>query len=146
MDFSLEPELLQVRDTVRKFVTRELAPLERKVDEEDHIDEEVMQRLRARAVELGIYGFNLPAEIGGGGVGPFGEILVSMEMGRTSVAMAEAVGRLPQALVFCEGEQVDWLLKPVLAAQKITCNALTEPSGGSDLGEIQTRAVRDGDG
>ena len=146
MDLSIPPELLQVQETVRKFVSRELAPLEQQVDEADHIDEGIMRRLRARSVELGVYGFNLPAELGGGGVGPLGEVLISMEMGRTSVALAEAVGRLPQALVFATGAQRAWLLAPVLRGEKTVCNALTEPSGGSDLGALQTKAVRDGDG
>ena len=106
MDLSIPPELGQLKDLVRTFVTRELAPLEQSVDEADHIDPDVMRGLRRRAVELGIYGFNLPADVGGGGLTALGDVLVSEEMGRTSVALAEAIGRLPQALALCDDDQV----------------------------------------
>jgi acyl-CoA dehydrogenase len=146
MDLSIPPELGQLKDLVRTFVTRELAPLEQGVDEADHIDPDVMRGLRRRAVELGIYGFNLPADVGGGGLSALGDVLVSEEMGRTSVAMAEAIGRLPQALARCDNDQVKWLVEPVLQGEKVTANALTEPDAGSDLGGLRTKAVPDGEG
>src|SRR3984885_13889231 len=101
MDLSIPPELRQLKDLVRLFVTRELAPLEQIVDEQDHIDADTMVKLRQRAVELGVYGFNLPADIGGGGMSALGDVLVSGEMGRASGGVAEAIGRLPQALAVC---------------------------------------------
>jgi acyl-CoA dehydrogenase len=146
MDLSIPDELRQMQDVVRTFIRRELAPLEQQVDSDDNIADETMRRLRRRAVEAGIYGYNLPAEVGGAGVSPLGDVLISEEMGRTSVALAEAVGRLPQALARCRGSQVEWLLKPVLAGEKTTANALTEPDAGSDLGALKTRAVPDGEG
>jgi acyl-CoA dehydrogenase len=146
MDLSIPPELRQLKDLVRLFVTRELAPLEQIVDEQDHIDADTMVKLRQRAVELGVYGFNLPADIGGGGMSALGDVLVSEEMGRTSVALAEAIGRLPQALALCNEDQVKWLVEPVLRAEKVTANALTEPDAGSDLGGLRTKGVPDGDG
>jgi acyl-CoA dehydrogenase len=146
MDFSIPPELEQMKEVVRKFVARELAPLEQSVDALDHIEPDKMRELRQKAVKIGIYGYNLPVEIGGGGLSALGDVLISEEMGRTSVALAEAIGRLPQALSFSNADQVEWLVKPVLGAEKATANALTEPNAGSDLGGLQTRAVQDGDG
>jgi acyl-CoA dehydrogenase len=146
MDFSIPPELGQLKDLVRTFVSRELAPLEQIVDEQDHVDAGQMYQLRQRAVELGIYGYNLPSEIGGGGLSALGDVLISEEMGRTSVALAEAIGRLPQALAFATEDQQEWLVKPVLQGEKVTANALTEPDGGSDLGGLRTKAVPDGNG
>ena len=102
MDLSIPPELGQLKDLVREFVSRELAPLEQSVDALDHIEPDTMRKLRRRAVEVGIYGYNLPAEIGGGGISILGDVLISEEMGRTSVALAEALGRLPMALSFCD--------------------------------------------
>jgi alkylation response protein AidB-like acyl-CoA dehydrogenase len=146
MDLSIPPELEQMKDLVRRFVTNELAPLEQSVDAVDHIEPETMRELRRRAVEVGIYGYNLPEEVGGGGVSPLGDVLISEEMGRTSVALAEALGRLPMALSFATPEQIEWLVRPVLLAEKVTANALTEPNAGSDLGGLQTRAVPNGEG
>jgi acyl-CoA dehydrogenase len=144
MDLAIPPELAMIKQAARDFVTRELAPLEAQVDQEDDIPAATLQRLRQRALELGFYGFNLPAAVGGGGVGAVGEVLIGEEVGRTSVPLGEAIGRLPQSLVFCKGDQLDWLLGPALRAEVSVCNALTEPEAGSDLGGIQTRAVRHG--
>ncbi len=146
MDFSIPQELLLIKEAVGRFVDRELAPLEAQVDRDDDVDPEVMRRLRMRAAELGLCGFNLPKELGGGGVGPLGEAVIGEEMGRTSMPLAEAIGRLPQALAHSRGEQVDWLLAPALAGTTSVCSALTEPNAGSDLGAIETSAVREGDG
>lgn len=146
MDLSIPQELMQVQELVRTFIDRELAPLEEQVDEADDIDAVTMRDLRQRAVRLGIYGFNMPTELGGGGIGPLGEVLIGQEIGRTSIPLAEVVGRLPQSLTACDEEQADWLLKPALRAEKTACIALTEPDAGSDLGAVRTRALKDGTG
>jgi acyl-CoA dehydrogenase len=145
MDFSVPSELVDLQELVRRFVERELAPLEREVDDADDIDPGVMRGLRKKAVEAGIYGFNLPESIGGGGVGPLGEVLVGQELGRTSIALGEAVGRLPQALALADDQQRAWLVEPALRGEAGACVALTEPDAGSDLGGLRTRGVeRDG--
>ena len=77
MDFSIPPELEQMKEVVRKFVARELAPLEQSVDALDHIEPDKMRELRQKAVKIGIYGYNLPVEIGGGGLSALGDVLIS---------------------------------------------------------------------
>lgn len=146
MDFSISHELREVQNLVRSFVARELAPLERQVEEANDIDHEVMRGLRMKAVDLGFYGFNISSEAGGVGVGPLGEVLIGEEVGRTSIPLAEAIGRLPNSLSLCRPDQREWLLGPALVGEKTVCVALTESEGGSDLGAIRTRATRDGDG
>jgi acyl-CoA dehydrogenase len=142
MDFSIPLELSMIQDSVREFVERHLRPLEREVDEADDIDPAVMQTLRGHAVERGIYGFNLPEELGGGGVGPLGEALIGEATGSTSMPLAEAVGRLPRSLALANPDQREWLVAPALRAERTACVALTEPEAGSDLGAIRTHAVR----
>ncbi len=146
VDFSVSGELLDVAELVGRFVDAELAPLESGVDRADDVDAVVMGRLRARAVELGFYGFNMPVSVGGGGLPALGEVLVGEQVGRTSMPLAESVGRLPQSLVYCSASQREWLLDPVVAGVKTTCVALTESEAGSDLGAIRTRGVRQDDG
>jgi acyl-CoA dehydrogenase len=146
VDLTIPPELRLLQESAREYVRRELLPLEAQVEEDDNIDPATMLGLRKRSVELGFYGFNLPAELGGGGVGPLGQALVGEELGRTTMALGEAFGRLSQSLAFCAGDQVDWLLKPALQADVTVCNALTEPGAGSDLGGLTSRARREGDG
>lgn len=144
MDLSVPPELRDVRNLVRTFVAKELAPLEREVEEANDIDHDVMYGLRHKAVELGFYGFNISSDVGGVGIGPLGEVLIGEEAGRTSIPLAEAIGRLPNSLSLCRPDQSGWLLAPVLKGEKTACVALTEPDAGSDLGGLRTRAVRDG--
>lgn len=67
-------------------------------------------------------------------------------MGLTSMPLAEAFGHLPMSLIHVADHQRDWLLDPVMRAEKTLAYALTEPGGGSDLSSIRTRGVRDGDG
>jgi acyl-CoA dehydrogenase len=145
VDLTIPSELRLLQESAREYVRRELLPLEAQVEEEDDIAPDTMRRLRKRAVEHGFYGFNLPAELGGGGVGPLGQVLVGEELGRTTMALGEAFGRLSQSLAFCTEDQADWLLKPALQADITVCNALTEPGAGSDLGGIVTKARREGD-
>lgn len=146
MDLSLPPELRLLQDTVRRFIADELAPLERAVDEADELEAETLLRLRRRASELGLIGFNIPRDLGGGGVGPLGEVVIGEEVGRTSIPLGEAVGRVPQALVYADAGQRGWLLDPILRGEKTACMALTEPDAGSDLSGLQTSASRHGGG
>jgi acyl-CoA dehydrogenase len=144
VDLTIPQELRLLQESAREFVRRELLPLEAQVEADDDIAPETMKRLRKRAVELGFYGFNLPVELGGGGVGPLGQTLVGEELGLTTMALGEAFGRLSQSLSFARDDQVDWLLKPALQADVTVCNALTEPGAGSDLGGLSTRATLEG--
>ncbi|MES2171673.1 MAG: acyl-CoA dehydrogenase family protein [Actinomycetota bacterium] len=145
MDLSIPVELRDVQSLVRSFIARELAPLEREVEESDDMDHAVAAGLRQKAVDLGFYGFNISAEVGGVGIGPLGEVLIGEEAGRTSIPLAEVLGRLPNSLSLCRPDQYEWLLGPALRGEKTACVALTEPDAGSDLGGIRTQAVRDGD-
>lgn len=144
MDFSIPWELEQLKELVGRFVADELRPLEERVDADDDVDHATMQRLRKKAVELGFYGFNLPSAIGGGGLTPLGEVIVGEVSGRTSMPLAETLGRLPSSLSFANPEQVEWLIKPILAGDKTACVALTEPDAGSDLGGLRTRGTQQG--
>jgi len=146
MDFAIPSEDALIRESVRRFIDRELRPLEAQVDRDDDIDPATMRTLRKKAVDIGFYGFNIPAELGGGGVSALGQVLIGEEVGRTSMPLAEVMGRLPGSLVYCNPDQVEWLLRPALVADKTACVALTEPDAGSDLGGIRTRGYPDGDG
>lgn len=142
MDFELPEELNQVRRTVRGFIEKHLRPLEAEVDQADHVDPAVMRDLRRKAVELGLYAHNLPADIGGGGLSALGQVVVAEELGSTSIPLAKAAGFLPELLTVATAEQRPWFLDPLIAGEKTVCYAMTEPDAGSDLGGIKTRAVK----
>ena len=137
-----EEEIAMLRRTVRGFVSSYLAPHEAAVDAADEIDPQLMRTLRKKAVELGLYGYNMPAELGGPALGVTAQAMIDEEMGHTSMPLAEALGHLPGSLAFCDAAQRKWLVEPLMRAETTIAYALTEPDAGSDLGALRTRAVR----
>lgn len=137
-----EEEIAMLRRTVRGYVTGALRPHEAEVDAADEISPELMLQLRKQAVALGLYGYNMPAASGGPGLGRAAIAAIDEEMGHTSMPLAEAIGHLPGSLVHCDAAQRDWLLGPLLRADKTVAYALTEPDAGSDLNALRTRAAR----
>ena len=135
-------EIEMVRTTVRDFVRNRLVPLEDEVERADDIDLEVLASLRKQAVALGLYGFNMPAAIGGAGLSASMQLAILEELTYTSVPLSEVLGYLPLSLTFCNADQQRRIVGPVLAADKTVTYALTEPNAGSDLGGIRTRAKR----
>lgn len=145
MDFTIPEDLEEVRRTVRRFVTEQLKPLEQAIDEAEHVDTEVLIKLRKESARLGIYGHNLPEEFGGGGLSMLGTVVVGEELGRTTMPLnLGAGGFLPEMLMLSKPHQRSWFLDPLVQADKITAYAMTEPDAGSDLSGLKTRARRDG--
>ena len=133
-------------DTVRRFVTERLRPLEAKVSEDDAIPAEVVEEMKG----LGLFGLSIPEEFGGLDLSMEDECLVGVELGRTSAAFRSAfgtnVGIGSQGLVMFGTEaQKAKYLPGIASGEIITSFALTEPEAGSDSANVQTTAIRDGD-
>jgi len=138
-----DPRLLV--ETVRKFVTTEVQPLEREVEERGEIPADKLEALKAKAKSLGLYAMNMPQEVGGGGLSMVDICLVEEELGRTSDALIRRVfGQVYPMLMACRGEQRERYLIPTVAGEKICAMAITEPGAGSDAGAISTTARLDG--
>ena len=136
----------QLIDTVRRFVTERLRPLEAQVSETDAMPDDVVAEMK----ELGLFGLSIPAEYGGLDLSMEEECLVAVELGRTSPAFRSAfgtnVGIGSQGLVmFGTDEQKAKYLPGIASGDIITSFALTEPEAGSDSASVQTRATKDGD-
>ena len=78
----------QLLETIRRFVSDRLRPLEERVAEEDEIPSEVVNEMRG----LGLFGLTIPQEHGGLGLSMEEEVLVGIEFGRTSPAFRSAFG------------------------------------------------------
>ena len=141
MDHGLTDELREFQDLTRRFVQKELIPHERAVDAADHIDPALRRDLCKRAIEAGLFGFNMPADVGGPGLPYIAQVVIREQLGQVSMPLQETVGRPPRALLACKGEQRDRILYPVLRAEKTTAFALTEPQAGSDAGQLKTAAI-----
>ena len=135
----------QLLDTIRRFVSERLRPLEAKVAEDDEVPEDVLAEMRG----MGLYGISIPAEYGGLDLTMEEEVLLIFEMGHTSPAFRSAfgtnVGIGSQGLVMHgNAEQKAKWLPGIASGEFITSFALTEPEAGSDSGSVQTRADLDG--
>ena len=136
----------QLVDTVRRFVSERLRPLEAKVAEEDAMPPEVVDEMKG----LGLFGLSIPEAYGGLDLSMEDECLVAVELGRTSPAFRSTfgtnVGIGSQGLVmFGTDAQKEKYLPGIASGEIVTSFALTEPEAGSDSASVQTRATRDGD-
>ena len=144
MDFSLTHEQTLLVDTVRNFVNKELLPHEQLVESSDQVSPELASAIREKALASGLYAFNMPESVGGGGLDYLTQALVERELAKVSWALHVYVARPSKILMACQGEQVEHYLLPTVRGEKVDCFALTEPGAGSDANAIRTRAVRDG--
>jgi alkylation response protein AidB-like acyl-CoA dehydrogenase len=145
MDFTLSHEHRLLVDTVSRFVQKELLPHEDAVEKADAVDPELAASLRRKAVDAGLYAFNMPSSVGGAGLDYLSQALVERELSKVSWALQVQVARPSKILMACTGEQIERYLLPCVRGEKIDCFALTEPGAGSDANAITTRATRDGD-
>ena len=154
IDFTVPPELQDLLARVRAFVQEDVLPAEADIaDPEDVLASwSVVERLRDRARERGIYTPHLPEEWGGLGVGVLGMALVSQECGVSGLAslglnaMAPDEGNMHTLLIAGTEEQNERWLRPLADGSIRSCFAMTEPEvASSDPTNLQTTAVRDGD-
>jgi acyl-CoA dehydrogenase len=146
VDFEIPENLRMMRNTIRRFVKQDLEPISRKVEEEDNIPEEVVQKMR----ELGLFGLAIPEEYGGLGLGTFGECLVYEELTQTNACFRSRIGTsngIGSMGILFDGteEQKQAYLPRIASGQWTACFALSEPEAGSDAANVQTTAERDGD-
>jgi butyryl-CoA dehydrogenase len=143
--FALSDEERSVRDTVRDWARREVAPGAAQRDEEEHYDRSLFER----AGELGLTGLPYPEEYGGAGMGTFAWVLALEEIAAADMGMAVSlsVHILSQHCIFASGtdEQKRRLLPAMTAGRELGAFALTEPGAGSDAASLSLAAHRDGD-
>ena len=141
MDYPIPGEFAQLVRLTEQFVRNELLPHEQQIERDDHLPADLRRRLRSKAAELGLFAFNMPAEVGGPGLPYLAQVLIREQLGKVSVALADMVGRPPKALLACTGDQRERFLLPCVRAEKTWAFALTEPNAGSDAAALKTRAT-----
>ena len=136
------------RKTVRAFVDKEIAPHVNEWDETGGFPRE----LHKKAAAIGLIGLGYPEELGGfkEGVDVFHSLIASEELARAgsggliAALMTHGIG-LPPIIALGSEELKRRVAPPVLAGDKIIALCVTEPSGGSDVANLKTRARREGD-
>lgn len=152
MDFNDTPEEAKFRCVAREWLAEHAPahelPVGQKVSDEDQVARGLAWQ---RALfEGGFAGITLPAELGGRG----GTILEAMVFGEEEdrynlpkgayVGIAQGMA-LPVIGRHGTPEQIKQFAQPTLKGDLVWCQLFSEPSAGSDLAAVRTRAVRDGD-
>ncbi len=156
IDFTLSPELEQLRLRVRDFIERVVKPGEAKIGNEDEIDRaeyiRILLGMREEAKAAGLWLPHMPKEWGGMGLGHVELAMVQAEAAKSRYGpwvlncQAPDEGNMHTLLHWGTDEQKEKYLRPLCEGRVMSCFAMTEPEvAGSDPTLIQTRAVRDGD-
>jgi len=139
--FSEEHE--ELRETVRRFVSKEIAP---NVDEWEDA-REFPRELYGRCAELGFLGLKFPEELGGQGGTHLHDAIWVEELARSGGSGGVAAGlnahtsiAMPPIFNFGTEEQKQRWLVPGIAGEKIGALGITEPGAGSDVAGISTFA------
>jgi alkylation response protein AidB-like acyl-CoA dehydrogenase len=147
MDEMLPDEIRAIRDSVNRFMEREVNPVMDGFEDRGEFPRDLVKK----AGDAGFYGCVFPESVGGTDLGYVAATVVSEELARNDVRFAACNNQqgstCPQC-IYAGGsvEQVMKFVPPLLAGETIGMMALTESGGGSDaLGNMKTTAVRDGD-
>jgi acyl-CoA dehydrogenase len=141
------PEREELRKTVRAFAEREVLP---NVDEWERSGD-LPRELHRKAGEAGLLGAGLPESVGGGGGDGADAVVICEEMhqsgspGGVFASLFTCGISVPHMIASGDERLIETYVRPTLRGELIGSLAITEPGGGSDVGHLTTRAVRDGD-
>jgi alkylation response protein AidB-like acyl-CoA dehydrogenase len=152
IDFSISPELEDIRARITAFMDEYVYPNEDKVIEHEGLPVALEKHLQQKVKALGLWSPNLPKEWGGMGIGYIGQALVNEIIGRSIIAprifgeAAPDAGNCEVLLEAATADQKERFLRPLADGDVRSCFAMTEPDvAGSDPTGLQTTAERDGD-
>ena len=147
-DWPLDELHDQVRQAVRDFADKEVAPHAERIHRRDEL---VPESFISEMAELGYFGLAIPEAYGGSEMGNLAMILTTEELSRASLAAAGSLITRPEILTKAlvqggtEEQKQHWL--PKIAAGEIMVGiSVTEPDIGSDVAGVKCRAERRGDG
>jgi alkylation response protein AidB-like acyl-CoA dehydrogenase len=145
-------ELIELRQSIRDFIEREVKPVEAKYAQELQETgtianaEEEKRKIRRKSAQVGFYQLHMPEELDGGGLSYFGQVLIHEEVYKSGSFLAKRGGVLPSVegptpiFRVASDDLKKRYLAPLMSAEKEMCFALTEPEAGSDATQIRTRA------
>src|ERR687894_3296465 len=147
IEFELTDDHKAIRQTVRDFATQEVAPRIKELDEKQHFDRSILDKM----AELNLLGVCIPEEYGGAGfdyislglvceeleaVDTFMRVVMSVHTGLNSMSL----------LTWGTEEQKRKYLVPQAKGERLATYGLTEPGAGSDVVGSRSTARREGDG
>ncbi|HJU27660.1 MAG TPA: acyl-CoA dehydrogenase family protein [Candidatus Binataceae bacterium] len=152
MDFNYSPEQEAYRMQVREWLEANQPP-PLTTAEKENINEDLLwernKKWHKKLCQGGWMGLNWPREYGGRGASFIEQVIFQQELGRLGLPMGiNVLGIImtgPALMQWGTDEQKKRYLKPILMADEIWCEGMSEPGAGSDLASIQTRAELHGD-
>ena len=146
MDFEFSEEHKMLREAIRNFAEKEIAPLVEEAEEKEQFPVELFPRMG----ELGYLCLSYPAEYGAAGMGLIGACIAVEELakvcaGITGGIMVQSGIATESILAHGNEEQKQKYLIPAIKGERIACFGLTEPNAGSDAAAIETTAVKKND-
>ncbi len=135
------------RETLRMFIRKEILPHIDRWEKEGQIDRDIWKKMG----EMGFMALNYPEEYGGLDLDFYFSMILCEELshcfsgGFTIAALVIQYMSAPYLLKHGSEELKQKYLRPVLSGDLISAVAITEPGAGSDVQQIKTTAVRDGD-
>ena len=140
--------LRMLGETLRRFVENEIVPAGRDWEAAGCVPREILRKMGS----LGFLGLRYPEKYGGAGMNVLGTALLAEELGRSSfggfavTVLVHTDMASPHLVNAGSQAQLDRYLPAIIAGEKVTAVAVTEPDAGSDVRSIRTTAKRDGAG
>jgi butyryl-CoA dehydrogenase len=146
MDFDLDEQQLMIRKMAREFAEKEIKPVASEFDQNASFPSEIVRKLG----ELGFMGMMVPEEYDGAAMDTVSYAIAVEEISRadasTGVTMSVNNSLCCQPILDYGNEaQKKKYLPPLAQGEKLGAFSITEPEAGSDAGNVQTTAVKDGD-
>ena len=137
-------ERLMIQESARDFAMNEVLPLANRLDP---IKGDIPRALIDQMAQLGYFGIVVDEKYGGLGLGAFEYCLVTEELSRAWMSVGSLLAR-GNTMIGMERMSAEWqakMLPRVASGEMLGAFAMSEPDAGSDVSNIRTRAVRDGD-
>ena len=135
------------RDTVRRFIAKEVTPSVEAWEEAGEFPSELFKRFAA----LDLLGLKYPESLGGTDAGKLYEAVLFEELGRcgsggvfAGIGAHVAIATPPVFNFGSEAQRRRWL-QPAISGDLVMALAITEPSGGSDIAQVESSARREGE-
>jgi butyryl-CoA dehydrogenase len=144
MDFE-QQEYGALRDLIRTFAQKEIAPTAAQRDEEERFDRRIFDKMG----QLGLTGIPYSEQFGGAGMDHLANVIAIEEISKSDPSVGSDLS-IHSALAawviseFATDPQKQRYLVPLAAGSQLGAFSLTEPSAGSDIGSMRTTAAHDG--
>ncbi len=145
LNFGFNQDLNQLKDTVYKFAQNEIAPLAKKVDENNEFPNILWEKFG----ELGLLGITADEDFGGTGLNYLSHCIVMEEISRASASIGLSYGAFSNLCVNQinrngNHEQKNKYLPDLCSGKKIGALAMSEPNSGSDVVSMTLHAEKQG--